>query len=689
MIAKDDGQSTQGDGPAFALGADTNGSALQMGSARRRLSGSLIALLASLLRRNVSCAPFTVLGVRLAILLMAFTVMRGLFLFLNWDMFGDARARDLVFAMIHGLRFDLSALLLLNAIFILLEVGLPTSRLHQRRWFRGVYESAFLLLNMAALAVEAIDIEGFKFFGRRSSLGMLSMMDDIEQQALQLVTQFWYIALIAAALFVVLGWAVRRAHRWGGSLPCHSRSVSLASWMGLGLGALALTTLGIRGGLQAKPLSTAHAFTRQSTMLGALSLNTTFNAIHNKPGNDVRPVNYFAQNRDLRAILGEDEGLGRRFPASRDNVVVIILEGFSLEHIGMRPEDPTYAPFFSSLASQGLYFPKNHANGRRSMEAVSSILAGFPSLMEEPYISSAYSGNELHGLASILGERGYATHFFHGAKDGSMFIDSMARLVGFDHYHGMAEYPHRDRDFDGNWGIADEPFLQYTVDKLDTLPQPFLAGIFTLSAHNPYTIPQQHFGRFPRGTNPIHESLGYSDYALQRFFAHAAQQSWYRNTLFVLTADHTASMKTPRFRTELGLYRVPLLFFHPGGKVPQRRSGRITQHADVMPSILDFLGVEPASFSFRPLPFGRSVFDERFEGRVVNQTSGKAWMIKGDRIVWLQGDQGQVSIEGLDPDGLRARPADVPVAQATQLRDEMCAYLQTYKNGLIRNEWYR
>jgi uncharacterized sulfatase len=323
------------------------------------------------------------------------------------------------------------------------------------------------------------------------------------------------------------------------------------------------------------------------------------------------------------------------------------------------------------------------------MEALSSILAGIPSLMEEPYISSSYSGNEIHGLAEILRSRGYATHFFHGAKDGSMFIDSMARLVGFEHYHGMAEYPDKVRDFDGDWGIADEPFLQYSANQISSMREPFAVGIFTLSAHNPYTIPKQHQGRFSRGTIPIHEVLAYSDYALQRFFESASKQPWYHNTLFVLTADHTASSRDKRFRTETGLYRVPLVFFHPGGKLPVSQSHRITQHTDIPPSVLDFLGIEPSQLPFRPLPFGHSVFDEAFPGRAVNQASGKAWMVTGDRVAWMEGDHGRVTIDGLDPDGMRVYACETPPDRAARLRDELHAYMQIYKNGLIRNDWYR
>jgi hypothetical protein len=193
-----------------------------------------------------------------------------------------------------------------------------------------VYSIFFMLINFLPLAIEAIDIEGYRFFGRRSTLSTLSMLNDIRDQALQLIVHFWYIPLICILIITSLVLLFRQVSRRVESSRLSAMTLPLPAWISLGFVTVAMTTLGIQGGLQSKPLRPAHAFSSQSTVLAALALNTTFNVIHNKPGSDVQIVNYLPPQQDLHGILGRDPEMGIRFPPSRDNTVIILLEGFSL-----------------------------------------------------------------------------------------------------------------------------------------------------------------------------------------------------------------------------------------------------------------------------------------------------------------------------------------------------------------------
>ena len=143
-------------------------------------------------------------------------------------------------------------------------------------------------------------------------------------------------------------------------------------------------------------------------------------------------------------------------------------------------------------------------------------------MMEESYLTSTYGENKLSSIASSLVSKGYSSAFFHGGYNGTMNFDNYTKKVGYRHYYGKNQY-NDDRDYDGNWGIYDEPFLQYTVKQLDTISKPFVATVFTLSSHHPYKIPEQHKGSFPKGTMIVHETVGYTDYALKRFFESASK----------------------------------------------------------------------------------------------------------------------------------------------------------------------
>ena len=310
------------------------------------------------------------------------------------------------------------------------------------------------------------------------------------------------------------------------------------------------------------------------------------------------------------------------------------------------------------------------------------VLAGMPSLMEEPYIDSAYQSNELLGLGTLLGRRGYTTSFFHGGKNGTMHFDTFMHLAGIEHYFGLNQYLPRP-GYDGGWGVYDEPFLQYTVSELSKQKPPFAAAIFTLSSHHPYNIPDKFRGRFKKGTLPIHEAIGYTDYAVEQFFASARQQPWYTNTLFIITADHTQKLETPEYLNPLGHYRVPLLIFHPQQKFAGVDTRRITQHVDILPSILDYLGIQPE----RHLLFGKSVFRPG-EGRAFLHANGHFWLVRGQYALEFVPDGTAGGLFDLAQDPQLKSPIQGESEARHKMEQEARALVQYYNNGLLDNNLY-
>ena len=112
---------------------------------------------------------------------------------------------------------------------------------------------------------------------------------------------------------------------------------------------------------------------------------------------------------------------------------------------------------------------------------------------------------------------GYDTSFFHGAPNGSMGFLGFGNILGFKNYYGKTEY-NNDADFDGIWGIWDEPFFQYCAKTLNQKKSPFMATLFSVSSHHPFKIPEKYKGKFKKGPLEIHEPIGYTDFALKKFF---------------------------------------------------------------------------------------------------------------------------------------------------------------------------
>lgn len=576
---------------------------------------SITTLLQSLERRVVSVTAFVVL-------LAMYSLTRVVFFVANRPIFSSAGPTKILACFIHGMRFDLAALSLCNAPVIAFVAFAGLTRGKARLVLARLTGLLFAIVNIPALVLNVIDAGWFPFNGRRATLSSFAITLDIKAQTGQVLIHFWPLTIFGVMLTAGIIWlAIGLSRRIATGTPA-------AWWRRLiwAVAAAGLVILGIRGGFQLKPLATAHANVFPDPALASLILNTPFNIYHGLKRKPLRGLPVQADWSNVLAVVSQPPHRHSFVGQRRDNVVILIMEscgsGFSRLFSG-DPNAPDCTPFLDSLAQQGLYFTNGFANGRRSIEAVSSILAGLPSLMDEPFIASPFCNSPLDPLPARLARAGYTTAFFHGARNGTMMFDLFARFAGIQHYFGMNEYPNRT-DYDGSWGIFDEPYLKYCVNELSKLHEPFQATIFTLTAHNPYPIPPQYRARFTGGPTKMHDSIAYADFALSQFFQLARTQPWFTNTLFILTADHATEHNLTRFTGDLALYRVPIVIFHGGGTVPAHSPARVAQHADIQPTVLDFLGMPLTTANY----FGRSLFDESFPGRALNHAAGTYWLVK-------------------------------------------------------------
>jgi len=332
-----------------------------------------------------------------------------------------------------------------------------------------------------------------------------------------------------------------------------------------------------------------------------LTLNTAFTILQTINQENLQPLKYFPEEK-AKKLFSPIHHFHSKQPFSRKNVIILILESFGKEYVGFYNHGNGYTPFLDSLLRQSLTFRYSLANGKKSVEGIPAVVASIPNLQNNPFIFSPYISNQFNSLASILGKENYETAFFHGGKNGTMGFDLFAKAAGFQKYFGKNEYPD-PKNYDGNWGIYDEPYLQYIVKQLNTFKEPFFITEFTLSSHHPFKLPPQYQGKFPEGTLPIHRVVGYSDYALKRFFETAQKQSWYKNTLFVLVADHTSMSEKPAYQNALGTFQITMAYFAPGDSLLKGYKNMVTQQIDIMPSILDYLHYPKPFFSM-----GQSIF---------------------------------------------------------------------------------
>jgi phosphoglycerol transferase MdoB-like AlkP superfamily enzyme len=327
---------------------------------------------------------------------------------------------------------------------------------------------------------------------------------------------------------------------------------------------------------------------------------------------------------------------------------------------------------------QSLVF-RGYANGQKSIEGIPAIISAIPALMSSPYLISFYAGNEINSLPALLKAKGYASAFFHGGTNGTMSFESYTKIAGFDKYFGRTEYGNDD-DFDGKWGIFDEEFLQYSADIMNDMQEPFVTCIFTLSSHHPYTIPEKHKNRFPKGNLKIHESIGYTDYSLRRFFETVRNFDWFENTLFVITADHTYEGDSRFYKTSVGNYAVPIVFYHHNNNW-NGLSKHIVQQTDILPSVLDFLNYDKDFVAF-----GNSVFDTVADRFAISYLSGVYQLIQNGYTLKFDGEN-DVSLFNFEQDSLlKKNLIHVEDSVVIGMSNLTKAVIQQFNNRMIKNE---
>lgn len=518
---------------------------------------------------------------RIAVVFIIYQFCRIVFLLFNKSYFPNITPN----IFLGGVVYDLSAIGFINLFFILLHL-IPGNFKYKPNYQKRL-KIAFFAVNLVFIATNFVDFEYFKFTGRRSSFGLITakgMENEIGGLIPLFLINYWYLPIGFVLLSVVV-WKLLSNPKTVNQIDKLSKKEIIQQYFILLL-VLAFGFLFARGGFQTKPIRIVDAVNYTSIGNTAVVLNTPFSILKTIGSKESLIDPKFYSKKELDQIFNPVVASNPTGAPTKKNLVVIILESFGDENIHLG-----YTPFLDSLISKSYYFKNGFANGKVSIDAVPSTMSSIPSLMNTPMISSGYSLNEVYGLPKILKKQGYNTSFFHGAFNGSQNFDQYCKVAGFDHYYGKNEYP-KEGSFDGTWGIFDEEFLQFFCDQVNSFQSPFFASIFTISSHIPYTIPEKYKGKFPKGTTEIHESIGYTDYALRQFFEKAKKQDWYKNTLFVFTADHTSSSGKGKYTTNVGKFRIPIFFFDPSKPEFSGVTEKNFQQIDILPSVLDYLNIK-------------------------------------------------------------------------------------------------
>ncbi len=543
---------------------------------------------------------------------ICYGLCRVAFLLENWSLFeGDLTWHSVLEMFRGGLIFDTSAIAYFNSLYLLLAL-LP---LHYKevRSFRIVTKWLFVIPNTLCILANLVDTVYFPFSQHRTTAMVFDEFKNENNLGTIFGVEFvrhWYLVLLAIAMIAFLIRFYRHSEV-DRSQPLWKyyvrQTVSLVVFV-------PLIICGMRGSTfttATRPvsISDAHQYVNRPLETGIV-LNTPFAILRTLTSQPAKVPTYFHNRAELDSLYSPVHYPADSAVVRKKNVVILIVESFAQEFVGVLNEGLDggnyrgYTPFVDSLLRRSLTFRETISNSAFSIDAMPAIFASIPR-MDHPFILTPFSLNKINSIASELKSWGYHTAFFHGAENGSLGFQAFTRSAGFTDYFGRTEYNkdprfNGDKDFDGTWAIWDEPFLQYYCLQMSQMKEPFLTSVFTASSHHPFALPEQYKDVFKdEGIHLLHKCIRYTDYSLRQFFATASKQPWYKNTIFVFTADHASSKTThAEYKTELGHFRIPIFFYDPSGEMPVGCHEGIAQQIDIMPTLLGYLGYDKPYVAF-------------------------------------------------------------------------------------------
>jgi phosphoglycerol transferase MdoB-like AlkP superfamily enzyme len=625
---------------------------------------------------------------------IVYFIARLVFLVANYSFYEGHLAFPHLMEMLGGgLVFDTAAILVTNSLYIVILLLTPWRRLAQ--W-------VYVVINAVALAVNLADCVYFRFTMRRTTTTVFNEFQNENNLAGVIGTEMvnhWYLVL----LFIILVYAMWKLYRSPGkAVPVGKWWVWYPSQVLLLAACAPFVVAGIRGGFTTavRPITISNANQYVDRPIeAALVLNTPF-SIYRTIGKDVFVVpNYFSDEKTLASIYtpihtpndslaGANSSLLTLHSSLKKNVVVLIVESFGREYIGALNETlengqyKGYTPHVDSLVSHSTTFRYSFCNGRKSIDGMPSILSSIP-MFVEPFFLTPASMNQVSGIASLLAGEGYETAFFHGAQRGSMGFMAFARSTGFQQYYGREDYNDDPRfggddDFDGMWAIWDEPFLQYYATKMSEMKEPFMTAVFTASSHHPYHVPEQYKDVYPEEGIEIHKCIRYTDMAIGKFFEKASHEPWFKNTIFVLTSDHTNLSDHPFYQTDIGGFCSPIIIYDPSQPVGEMQD-KIAQQIDILPTVMGMLHYQKPYFGF-----GIDLLNTPAEDTwAVNYLNGIYQYVKHGHVLQFDGQQTK-GMYALD-DSLMQHNLVGKVPQQPQMELELKAIIQQYMERMTQD----
>ncbi len=508
-------------------------------------------------------------------------------------------------AFLDGVRFDLCTFATLFSIPIFF-INLPV---FYKKWFY-FWGTIFLLELFAGIGILAGDLVFFGFVKRHLASELILASNDVNYIVNYALHHYLFQVILwisSFAIFVKI--LIKLIDKWFEK----EKVIWWKEILRMG-GYVGFCVIAIMGKLEphGKPINIVDAYRYPEAEYGNLVLNgifTTYQSIRSS-----RSFSYIFLKQSQAIKIAQkvliDKGekiINSKYPLMRlrqkfnfkarrrYNVVILLMESWTAEYIdSFSRKHYGVTPNFDSLAEKGIRFINFYASGQRSVEGIAGVLTGIFTLPGLPYLGKGLEISNIVRIGKLLKAYGYHSIFIQTSKRRSFRMDGIASALGFDEYYGEEDIPMLLK-----YNATEKPAFGYDYEglmflkkKLDHIKEPFFAFFFSGTTHPPFVLLDKRWEKYPhdpQGLNGYLNTLYYSDWAIGRFFQSAKKSPWFKNTIFIITGDHTvASFRGADSRKN---HWIPLLIYAPYILKP-RIVKHIGSQLDILPTIIDLLNIK-------------------------------------------------------------------------------------------------
>ncbi len=580
----------------------------------------------------------------LAISILAFlSLSRTGLVIWQWDRVMNSG--DLAHLFFSGLRMDivLVAQIMLLPIFALILLPTPLLR---ARLFTGLIGLWCVVWSYIVVFMELVTPAYMEFFETRPGRIFFEYLDHPQEVSSLIYGAYLTTAVISLCLPVITTLLILKKLRFDGGRFEFSVSFRLVVLIPVFL----MLSLGARSTLGHRPVNPSTFAKSKDQLVNELFLNSTYSLLYavyslrHEDGGDsglpemeqrevVRsyqristvPMDNYLNPQSTHHQFGDSSK-----PGSLKNIVIIVEESLGARFVGSLGGVPL-TPNLDAWSNKGLWLTNLYATGIRSARGLEAIVSGFPPSSSRSVLKLGKSQGNFYTMAHTLSEAGYRNYFVYG---GEGHFDNMKGFFlsnGFDTAIDINDYD--EFEFKGTWGVSDEDLFNRAHSIMLEEQSPFFTLIFTSSFHSPYEFPDGKIALDDEEKNTKHNGVKYADYALGQYLEKASQSKYWKDSIFLIVADHD---ERPRGRSLVPIesYHIPGLIIADG--LTPRHFDKVASHIDLLPTLLFLANVSGTA------PFvGHNLLSipPDHHGRAIMQFGKNHAYMEGENVVIHQPDR--------------------------------------------------